>query len=297
VPAWLQRLAEAAQLAGDRSDLWPAGALAWLAYLGWVPLVVIVAEPDPNDLAFVGVSLYTSSAYPFNVVALAAAAVGTFCLLCGVAAAAQVALLRSAGGDEATSAAPFGLAVLTAFTITLASTLPAVVATAGLLLGVVAVAPDVFQSPDLGTPVLLRLAAPLLPFLVALALAVLVGQAFGGIAIQRAHAMPAESAGATIAASARTLLRRPWSGLGVAGFGIVVDAAVLLFTLALLRVLWAPIATALRDGQLLSPVTLLLLLGFVAIWLALLLVAGALRVVVSAWSAMELAPGQGRGAH
>ena len=72
---------------------------------------------------------------------------------------------------------------------------------------------------------------------------------------------------------------------------MLVDAVSLLFTLALLRVLWAPIGTAIADGRLLSPAALLLLLGFVTIWLALLLVAGALHVAVSAWWAMELARG------
>ncbi|HET6744763.1 MAG TPA: hypothetical protein VFH90_02825, partial [Candidatus Limnocylindria bacterium] len=59
----------------------------------------------------------------------------------------------------------------------------------------------------------------------------------------------------------------------------------------------APIAMALSDGRVANPSTLLLLLGFVAIWLALLLVAGALHVVVSAWWAMELARGRRGEAH
>ena len=59
---WLRRALYAAQLAGDRADLWPAGALAWLAFLGWLPFMVVVARPDPNDLAFLGVSIYTSGA-------------------------------------------------------------------------------------------------------------------------------------------------------------------------------------------------------------------------------------------
>ena len=42
--AWLRRGAIAAQKAADRSDLWPAGALASLAFLGWVPLMLVVAR-------------------------------------------------------------------------------------------------------------------------------------------------------------------------------------------------------------------------------------------------------------
>ena len=93
---WLRRALYAAQLAGDRADLWPAGALAWLAFLGWIPFLVVVARPDPDDLAFIGVSIYTSGAFPLNLFALAAAVVALIGLLCLVSATAQVALLRSA---------------------------------------------------------------------------------------------------------------------------------------------------------------------------------------------------------
>jgi membrane protein implicated in regulation of membrane protease activity len=64
---------------------------------------------------------------------------------------------------------------------------------------------------------------------------------------------------------------------------------VLVITSALLSVLWMPIGGALDGGQLATPGTLLLLLGFVAIWLGLLLVAGAVHVAVSAWWAIEQA--------
>ena len=46
---WLRRALDTRpQLAGDRADLWPAGALAWLAFLGWLRFLVVVARPDPN---------------------------------------------------------------------------------------------------------------------------------------------------------------------------------------------------------------------------------------------------------
>ncbi|HET6379760.1 MAG TPA: hypothetical protein VFH63_01830, partial [candidate division Zixibacteria bacterium] len=86
----------AVQLAGDRADLWPAGALAWLAYLGWLPLLLVVADPDPADLQPLGVSLYSSSSFPANVVALAAAATGVVILMALVASAAELALQRAA---------------------------------------------------------------------------------------------------------------------------------------------------------------------------------------------------------
>jgi hypothetical protein len=294
--AWLQRGLAAAQVAGDRSDLWLAGSLGWLAYLGWLPLLLVLGQPDANDVAFLGISLYTSSAFPLNAFALGAAAVVTFALLCLVAAAAEVVLLRNAAPGEAPDAR-VGRAVMNAFTVTLVSTLPAVGAAAMVLMGVIAVAPAEFQSPDIGTPVLLRVAGDLLPYLVVFVLALLLGQAFGGLAIRSSQAEPGRPVAAALAAAGRSLVRRPLTGLGVAVGGMLLDALTLLFTFALLRVLWAPIASALADGRLATPATLLLLLGFVAIWLALLLVAGALHVAVSAWWATELAHGHRGGAH
>ena len=290
---WVRRAVAAAQLAGDRSDLWPAGALAWLAYAGWLPLLLVLAEPDPNGLAFLGASIYSSGAFPLNVVALSAGAVILITALCAIAATAEAALQRDAAIAERSMQTPFWQGALTAFAIALAATLPAAVAVTALVAGGVAVGQEVFTSSDIDTPLLIRMAGPLLPYLVVVALAVLVGQAFGGVAIRRALAAPDTAVGETLTSSVRWLVRRP-SSLGVAFSGMLVDAAKVIFTFALLRIIWAPIATRLTDGRLASPDTVLLLLGFVAIWLALLLMAGALHVAVSAFWAMELARG-GRG--
>jgi len=67
------------------------------------------------------------------------------------------------------------------------------------------------------------------------------------------------------------------------------DLLALGLALALLRVLWAPISVELAAGQLVSPQALLLLVGFVAIWLALVLVFGALHAWVSTLWSLELA--------
>ncbi len=77
--------------------------------------------------------------------------------------------------------------------------------------------------------------------------------------------------------------------MGVVVAGLLLDVLVLVVTTALLSVLWLPIAGALDGGRLATPATLLLLLGFVAIWLGLLLAAGAVHVAVSAWWAIEQA--------
>jgi hypothetical protein len=79
--------------------------------------------------------------------------------------------------------------------------------------------------------------------------------------------------------------------VGVAAAGLVVDAITVAVNLALLQVLWQPIGIGLGDGLRSRPDTVLLLLGFVAVWLGLLLAAGALHVAVSAWWAMEVGTG------
>jgi hypothetical protein len=285
---WLRRAAYAAQLASDRADLWPAGALAALVFAGWLPLLLVVAPLDPQDLAFVGNSLVSSSAYPANVVALSVAVVAAVMLACLLAAMAEAALQRMAGARPARQV-PFGRAALTALAVVLVASIPAACATAALVLGIIAVAFGVFTSPDLDTPLLLRLAAGVWPFLLAMLVAVVVGQAFGGAALRRALAADAPPIGRALAAAAGDLRRHPVRLIGLAAAGLLKDAAWLVLSYALLRVLWAPIGGDLAAGQLASPDTLLLLVGFVAIWLALLLTAGALHVAVSAWWALELA--------
>jgi hypothetical protein len=287
--AWLGRGAAAAQVAADRADLWPAGALAWLTFAGWLPLLLVVARPDPDDLAFVGVSIYTSGSFPANLVTLSAGVVAAFALLCLIAGAAEVALLRSADPDR--PASPFGRASLTAFTIILVASLPAVAGCAALLMGVISVAPTEFQSSEIDTPVLLRLAMDLWPLIVLALLALVASQAFGGIALRRAEADDDIPLPSVLGGAIREIAARPLGRLGVAAAALLLDVAVLLLSVALLRVLWAPIGSSLDAGQLAQPETILLLLGFVAIWLGLLLASGALHVAVSAWWALELGRG------
>jgi hypothetical protein len=285
--AWLRRAVQAARIAADRADLWPAGALATLAFPGWLAFLLVVAPPDPGDLVFVASSLRGSSAFPYNVIVLCAAIVGGAVLLCLLAAVAEAALPRMAQADR--SHPPLASSALVGLTITLIAALPAALATAALLLGLVALAPAEFTSPDLGIPLAVRLARDLLPFVVALVLAVLLGQAIGGVALRRALGSEGRLVGAALADAGRDLAHHPWSRIGVAGVGLLADAVAVALTYALLRVLWAPIGAQLAVGRLTSPDTLLLLVGFVAIWLALLLAAGALHVTISAWWALELA--------
>jgi hypothetical protein len=289
VRGWLWRGWAALRIAGERSDLWPAGALGWLVFVGWLPLLLVVAPPDAEGIEAFGVSMYLSQSFPLNVALLAAAAVAGFAALCLLAAAAEVAIEQSA--DPAASHPPAGRVTLSAFAIVLVAAVP-VVAAAGLAMGgVLAVAPAEYLSADLATPVLLRIVARLLPQLGVLLVVLLLMQTLGGTALRMAFTRPGRPATATLAAAFRAIVARPLRPLGVAIAGLLVDAATVAISVPVLGVLWSPISTGLGDGLRSRPETILLLLGFVAVWLGLLLAAGALHVAISAWWAMEVGTG------
>lgn len=283
---WLRRGAAAFSLAGNRGDLWPAGTLAWVVYLGWLPLLLVLAPPNGDALEYFGVSLITSGSYPANVIALAVAAVAAFVLLCLLAAVSEIALwaaMRRTPRIASSRTSASGLAIV------LLATVPGLGAAALLAAGIIAEAPAAFTSPDVGTPVLLRLASALLPFLGVAVVALLVGQLFGGLALRHAIREAGHGTAGAIGAALRRISRDPWGPLGVTLVGGIKDLVVLGGSYGLLRVLWAPIEQGLGAGLLNGPATLLLLVGFVATWIALLLVGGALHVAISAWWLSETA--------
>ena len=288
MPGWLRRGGKAFGIAADRADLWAAGALAWLAFIGWVPLLLTVAPPDAEGIEAFGVSFYLSQLYPWNLLLLAAGLVVIFMVLCLIAAAAEVAIEQSA--DPAAASPPAGRATGAAFGILLLAAVP-VVAAAGLVAtGIVNVAPAEYLSADLATPVLLRIALRLLPQLAVVLVALLAMQTLAGAALRASFAQPGRSTAAAFRGALRNL-RHPLPALGVATVGLLLDAAAFALNVVVLHLLWAPIALGLGDGLGTRPQTLLLLLGFVAVWLGLLLAAGALHVAVSAWWAMEAGSG------
>ena len=283
--AWLRRGAAAASLASERSDLWPAGSLAWLAYLGWLPLLLAVAPPQAPDVAQLAVQLGSSGSFPLNVVALCVAAVAVIMLLCLLAALAEVALLRRLPAGRAGEGLDHGLTqpTLMALAVILLAAIPVLIAGAWLALSAADVAPVVYGEPGSAATLPARLAGRLLAQLVAVSLATFAAQAIGGLALRRAILEPGGGPGSSIVAAVAGIGRRPARWVGVAAVGWVTDALALVGSWGLLRVLWRPIGESLGPGLLGSPPALVLLVGFVAIWLSLLLVAGALRAFVSAW--------------
>jgi hypothetical protein len=286
---WLARGLAALRIGADRSDLWPAGALAWLVFGGWVPLALVVAPPDAEGIEAFAISMYLSQAFPLNVIALGVAVVAVFAALCALSAAAEVAILQLATprGRRPSSAR----ATLDAFAIVLLGSVPVVAALGLVLVAAINVAPAEYLSSELSTPILLRIALRLVPQLLVVLLVLIAMQALAGVALRTSYANPTRPATVAFADAFRAIRARPLVPLGVATVGLLMDALLVALNVAILGVLWPPIGTGLGDGLPSHPETILLLLGFVAIWLGLLLAAGALHTAVSAWWAMEVRTG------
>ena len=289
---WLRSAGLAARVAADRGDLWLPGTLGALTYLAWLPLVVTVAAvPRTSDLAFLGAGLLSSELFPLNVLLIAALGALGILLACLLAAVAEAALLRAAGlgtpGRSMTQELEMALSVM------LVAVLPAVAIGAALISALAAVAPAEFGAPDLGVPLVLRISLRVAPLLAALVLVAWLAQAFGAVALRRVIGPNALPLGRAMRAALSDMAHHPLRRLALALSSFLADLLAVALAVALLRIVWAPIGVELADGQLITPAALLLLVGFVAIWLAVILGFGALHVWVSTWWSLEIGtPGE-----
>jgi hypothetical protein len=285
--AWLRRAAGAWRLVADRPGLWIPGAVGSLAYIAWLPLVLVVASvPRVSDLTFLGADLYTSPLYPLNVLLLALLLALLVTMACALAAVGEAALLRELGNARPVRSLGTDAGVI--LSILLVAGLPAAAVVSVTSIRLASTAPAVFTSPDIGGSLLVRVIRELAPFLVALAAALLVGQAWGAAAIRRAVGRQALSVRSALLGGFRDLLARPARRIGLAVVATAADLIGAALALALLRLLWDPIQRHLAGKQPFSLVSLPLLVGFVAVWLALVLAAGVLHAWVSAWWSLEL---------
>ena len=278
-------------LIADRPELWLPGALANLAFLGWLPFVLaVVGPPSQGDLAFFTAGLVTSSAFPVNVIVL-----GAIVALLGMTASLFVAAgetllmgaIRSLHGSPP-GARSFDEEVLRVWAAQLLAALPALLAAAILGLGLAAVAPGEYQSPDIRGPILLRLAGDLWPLEVALLGTILIGQIYGSAAVRRAAGETAASFPQALAAAGRDVSQRPVRLLTVAIVTAAFDAVWLIGSWALLHLLWSPIGSDLAGGRVADPSVALLLVAFIAIWLCVVAIGGAVHVWSSVWWSLEL---------
>jgi hypothetical protein len=284
--------AEALRTVSDRPQLWVAGGLGWAATVAPIALLVaVVPVPSISDLTFIGSRAFVSSIWPWNVIGLGGAA------LAMVAAAMALVTLADAGlrGNRVVGAPAI---VLRAFAVTLVTTLPTVAFVAVAGLAAAGVARDEFVSPSAadGGPIVqtvLRL-SPLL------ALVVVAGIASGAYAAAARVAVMDRGAGVARAmASAPTMIARGgWAAATQIGVAVLARAVYLVLATLLLAVLWAPIGAELQAGAEFDAPLGALLVGFVAIWICLVLGGGALHAWGSmTWTALLVgSPPRGGGA-
>lgn len=272
----------------ERPELWLPGALAWLVTIGWIPLVAAVAQaPSVAELTFLGARIVTSGAWPWNAVLIGAVAALLVIVAFMVVAAANAILVALIEGRRASTRD-----AATMLAINAVAALPAVVLAAVTLLAVSAIAPREFNAPEPAGGPILRTISSLVPYLAAFGVACVVGGALAAVAGRLALRPGPGLAGALRSATGLTL-HAPLASQGL--LSSVLQVLFLAFSALLLIVLWAPIGGQLERSGEIEPGIGLLLVGFVAIWLCLVLAGGALQAWSAAtWSRLVAAELSGR---
>jgi hypothetical protein len=262
---WLSGALVAARLASDRAELWLPGALLPFAAAGWLVLLLTLAPlPDAAGAAGLGFQVMASPWWPWNAVILAVAVVSGLATLLLVVAFGEVALLiglADPAAAEPLPTVPRALGVLTLVT------LPVLAAAVALVWVAAPAVVDAVAVPDPTTPTFLRVLGAAWPYLLVLGVVIVVAQAVGAAALRRR--------GHGLGAVPRLL---PQAAVTMAAF--VIGQLATAYVLALL---WRPLEGRLGDGGLAQPTTLILLLGFVWIWLVLVILAGVVQAWTSAW--------------
>lgn len=291
---WAGGLLAAGRVASDHGELWLPAALATMSSIGWLPFVLaVVPLPSDGDLAFFASSLVLAPSFPLNVVLPAVALVSAILAATLLSATGEAVLLRAINRLRGIPPArrPIDDETARFWLIRLVASIPALVVGGVLLAMIAAVGPGEYQSPDLGRgPLLLRIAADVWPLILLEVGAIALGRAFA-VGALRASVRPGVSIREALVSGLRDLLRHPRPAIA---YGVTLTAALvawLLVTWGLLRLLWIPIGRHAQDGTLLTPVSVALLVGFVAIWLCLVAGAGVLHAWSSAW--WSLAPAEG----
>ena len=267
---WLGAAGPAAALVGVRPELWLPGALAWLLTVGWIPFLVAVGRPPSvGELTHLGAGIVTSGAWPLNAIllgtAVAVVVFGSFALV-AIANDVLLAQIERRRPSPRTTARLLATSLLAA--------VPGLIVVALLLVVASSVVPQQINAPDDGRGPLLRSLVRLAPLLVLLAVAVLVGASLASVV----------GRGATEGGEGVRVRGIGSSGVTQALVGAAVEVGFATFCAILLGVLWVPIGTELAAGRI-DLAGGVLLVGFVAIWLCLVLAGGAIR----AWSALTWA--------
>lgn len=265
---WFSRARASADVVADAPTLWLPGALAWLLTVGWIPLLAATWRPSVSGLTYFGSGFFSSGAWPWNALAVSAGVVVVVAVAFVLAAAAEAALIGLIGRRRVSPTA-----VLRTLGVAIVTAAPAVLLVLTAVLAAVIIAPSEFNAAS-DTDPLVRTLLRLAPILAAAAVAATAGAALHAGAVR--HVL---GAGGSVldglGGGARRLRRAGWAALVQAVAVVVARVAYLLLAILLLVVLWAPIGERLRGG--IEPATALLLVGFVAVWMCLVLGGGALQ--------------------
>ena len=265
---WLSAASAAAREVADRPALWLPGALAWSVGFGWLALVAgVVRLPSVAELTFLGADVATSGLWPWNLV------IGFALLAVIVAAAFALAALAEASLLRGPRLRMGDIGGVLAISLACAIPVAAVLLAVGAALPLVA--QGEFNAPDRTTDPLVRTLLRVAPLLGAVLAAAVAGSAVHAAAVRAA--MRGSSAGVALRRAPELVLAR---------------VAYLVLAAILLRVLWDPIGIRL-GGDGFDLATVLLLVGFVAIWLCLVLAGGALHAWGSVTWTRLLAVGAG----
>ena len=285
---WLTAVRSAADAVAERPALWLPGALAWVATIGWLAFVIGVATPPTvAELTFLGARIVGSGMWPWNLVAFAAAASLVIALAFALAAGGEAALLRGRRASAVDIARMAAIGLICA--------VPTMIAFGATVAAFASIARGEFNAPEPGAGPLLRTALRLAPFLVVIVVVAAAGAAVHAAAVRRAIAglggvRALREAPATLATAGIAALLQPAALL-------LARIAYLSIATIMVRVLWAPIAVRL-ESEGIGLAVMLLLVGFVAIWLCLVLGGGALHAFGSAsWTrVIDAADGRRSGA-
>ncbi len=267
---WLRGGVAAARLVADRADLWFPGAMVSFAAAGWlVLLTVVAAPPDEGDAVYLGVRLATSTWWPWNAVVLVVAMTVAVGALLGAVAFGEVALMMGTTDPRDGTYVP---SVPRAMSVLALALVPIGALVALLLWLAVPLFEAAYLQPDADTPYFVRVLETAWPAVLILLVVIVVVQAFGAAALRRPGRQGLEFAwrhGARLIPQAAVTT-------GVFLAGQVTTALVLV-------ALWIPLGDRLADGHLSELSTAVLLLGFIWIWLVLVMLAGVVQAWISAW--------------
>ena len=286
--SWLRHARDAGRIVSDRAELWIAGALAWLAYGGALLFIgSVVPLPTAADLAFFTSQIVVAgSVLPALLLGLVLLAGFVFLLTLHAAGESLVAGELD-GRRDWLSWLRAGARLLGIY---LVAAVP--VAAAGLLLSwrLAVVGPAEYQSPDIGGSLPIRIAGGVAPELALVLLALLAVQVVTAGASWRVAGRRGASIGRALRGGLSDAAHAPLRLTGVAIVSLAAHLVYAVLVVLLLRLLFAPIGAALAMGEVRDLAVAALLIGFVAIWLCLVLGGGALHAWSSTWWALEMKP-------